>query len=108
MNRNIVLQEELNDDKEKQRNFWKGLLGPLVGSLVALTIHNDGTEWPAYYEDDADSSSIQYLPSQGYDAHETPHVFEHLETISARDPRVGLGNSGTIHHLKARRLRLQE
>jgi Zn-dependent protease with chaperone function len=106
--RNEVVQHELNAEKEQQKASMVKLFGGLIGGLLAMNIHMDGTEWPVYFEDDADAAALQYMMNQAYDARETPHVFEHLETITTRDPRVGLGNGGNVVHLRARRLHLQE
>jgi hypothetical protein len=105
--RNDILQKELNEKKEERRKQLTSFFGS-IGALLALTIHNDGTEWPEYYEDEADSAAVQYMLNVSYDARETLHVFEHLETITTKDPRVTLGNSGTVPHLRVRRSHLQE
>ena len=104
---NQVLQDELNEGKEQQKKTLTKMLG-FVGALIATQIHEDGTEWPDLYENEADNAAIQYMLDQSYDAREAPRVFVHLETVTTRDPRVALGNAGNSVHLKARHIHLQE
>jgi hypothetical protein len=104
---NQVLQDELNAGKEQQKTFLKSTFG-LIGALFAAQIHEDGTEWPELYENQADDAAIQYMLDQSYDAREAPRVFIHLQTVITRDPRVALGNVGNSVHLKSRHIHLQE
>lgn len=104
---NQVVQEELNEGKEQQKKTLTKVFG-FVGALIATQIHEDGTEWPELYENEADDAAIQYMIDQSYDAREAPRVFIHLETVTTRDPRVALGNAGSSVHLKARHIHLQE
>jgi len=104
--RDLVIQHEFNAESEQQKQKEQAR-GGFLALLAATSIHFDNTDWASCIENEADKASIQYMLSQGYDARETPHVFEHLDTITTRDPRVGLGTSGTVQRLRERKLHLQ-
>jgi hypothetical protein len=104
---NQVLQDELNEGKEQQKKNLIRMFS-FVGALIATQIHEDGTEWPDLYENEADDAAIHYMLDQSYDAREAPRVFVHLQTVTTKDPRVALGNAGNAIHLKARQIHLQE
>ena len=130
--RNQVLEEELNKEKEAKVEKTKeiltlagalgggllggvthGLSGAIVGSLAGfggadllanLLVHPGihSTEWSTVEENEADELGAKYMLNQGYDAREIPRLYATLDTMVAKDSRVGMSFMGEPRRVKER------
>lgn len=125
-----VLWEEKEESAQRKRN-WLGLGttvgGALIGARLArnpglglwagayagkrggtllgnLLIRNEfqRTDWPKVNEDEADEIGLELMLRQRYDAREVPRAYARLESLVARDNRVGLGFMGNPSRVKER------
>jgi len=88
-----------------------GLSGFVSAPFLSKLIFRDRTtvtEWPDIFEDDADQTSLTYLLDQNYDVREAPKLYGRMESIAAKDPRVGLGFIAKAPRMKARNAKIAE
>jgi Zn-dependent protease with chaperone function len=84
-----------------------GYAGSSIASNFLFRDHTTVTEWSDVYENEADEASLTYMLNQNYDAREAPRLFARIESLSARDPRVGLGFVAKPSRTKARTAHIQ-
>lgn len=130
--RNEILEQKLNEEKEskaQQKKAMIGLAGALGGSLIGGLSNGSGgaiagamiggigtyvasnffvhsgvheTAWSIVEENEADELGAKYMLAQGYDAREVPRLYASLDTMVAKDSRVGLGFIGDPRRVKER------
>lgn len=136
--RDVVLETELNKEKEAKAERTKalidvgaalggGLIGGLakgasgaeIGALVGLgggiiasqlTVHSGVTEtdWNEAEENEADELGTKYMLAQGYDAREVPRLYASLDRMVGKDSRIGMGFLGNPKRVKERSAHIQE
>jgi hypothetical protein len=79
----------------------------VIGGNFLFRDHTTVTEWSDVYENEADEASLTYMLNQNYDAREAPRLFARIESLAARDPRVGLGFVAKQSRTKARTAHIQ-
>ncbi len=135
--RNEILEGELAKDKEAESQRHRAIFGALAaaagaglgaaaggggwalggaaigavaGSVAGHFIfrtHNEPTEWSTQFENEADEAGLQYMLNQNYDAREIPHLYARLDSLVARDARVGLGFIGSPERVHERTAQVQ-
>lgn len=90
-----------------------GAIGGAVGALAGMAIGNSGpkfrpTGWDVVHEDEADSRALEMMLAQRFDPREVPKTYARLDSLVARDSRVGLGFMGDRNRVRERTALIQK
>lgn len=136
--RDIVLEQELNKEKEAKAaqtktlltagaalgggligGLAKGASGAIAGTLIGaagglvaseLFVHSGvrETNWSVEQENEADALGTKYMMDQNYDPREIPRLYASLDRMITKDSRVGLTFLGNPKRVKERTGHIQE
>ncbi len=136
--RDGILEDKLNEEKEakaQQKKALIGLAGAVGGGLIgglaggsqaavmgalagglgtyaasSFFVHSGTheTSWSVVEENEADELGAKYMLAQGYDVREVPRLYASIDSMVAKDSRVGLGFIGDPRRVKERIGHLKE
>lgn len=93
-------------------NLGSGI-GTAVGALAGMAIGGAGqtfrpTGWDVVHEDEADSRALELMLTQKFDPREVPKTYARLDSLVARDNRIGLGFMGDPTRVRERTALIQK
>jgi hypothetical protein len=91
--------------------MWGALAGLGAGAIATQVMFRskfEQTEWTTVYENEADEAGLKYMLEQNYDAREVPRLYARLDSLVARDNRIGLGFVGSPERTRERTAQVQK